>query len=292
MAAIQLPDTRLRTNTLIGIVVGLLLGVLAAVGLEYMDRRVRSPADVKQQFGTPALGLIPVARGRWNPHPQVHRNTPPTAFSEAFRMLRSSVAIASEQSPVRVLGIASANEKEGKTTVAVNLARTLAMENRKVLLVDANLRKPDVAAAFNLKGVQGLAKVLSESLPPQPFILEVDGVHILPAGQPPANPADLVSLGAMKRLLEQVKNDYDIVVLDCPALLHTPEAMVLARCADATLLVLRANHTTYQHAQQGMETLEGIGARVLGTILNLAKVSNNRLATPKGITNGEKVSNT
>jgi succinoglycan biosynthesis transport protein ExoP len=269
VTASQVADTKLRSNTLLGASAGLLLGVLAVLVYDFLDRRLRTLEDVKLYTGLPVLGAVPAAQGKWNPHPQILPDAPPSPFSESVRLVRASVEASREAKSAKVLLVTSPRASEGKTTVALNLARSVAIE-KKVLLVDANLRKPEVGPAFKLEGRDGLATAIHNRQDPGRFITMVDGVHILVAGEATSNASDLLTSATLKALLTDARREYDFVIIDGPPVLGFAETLALAKSVDGVLLVARANRTTSEAVKQSSDLLEAAGAQIFGVVLNMA----------------------
>ena len=266
-SATQLISSRLRNNTILGGLAGLLLGIVIAAALELVDRRLRSVSDVQRRLDVPVLGTIPVASGKRNPHPKISPDRPRSAFTQAFQMLRTKIEVGSG---AKLILTTSPGSNEGKTTMAINLARSLVLERKRVLLIDANLRDPEIGEAFGLNGEGGLGTALRDATDPLEYVTEADGVYVLPAGQAMPNAADLLSTAEMQKLLDRVRDQYDFVIIDGPQIANVPETLVLARGADGVLLVLRANRTTIDAAKRANEALESAGVSVSGAVFNMS----------------------
>ena len=269
------------SNGLMGLAAGFLLGMVIVFIVEYMDKRLRGQDDIKRQLGLAPIGVIPIATGDWNPHPQITADDPPSAFSESLRMVRTAVEVGREQESAQVLMVTSPNEGDGKTTIALNLARTMAMENKKVLLVDANLNTPEVALAFQLGDVRGLSDALKTDSPPDDYVVEVDGVHILPGGDAVDNPADILATRSFREFLQNARKHYDVVILDCPPAVGYPDTIVLARNADGVIITYRARHTSTTDAENANESMQSVGVPTVGVVLNMAHDGDSGVVYPK-----------
>jgi capsular exopolysaccharide synthesis family protein len=272
-----------RKKLFLGMLVGLFLGVIAAFFLEYLDQTIKTAQDVERVLEIPVLGLIPIesraqvltANGgtgrRRHAIPLVSLVSPDDPSSEAYRALRTNVTfVNAEQRQIQVLCITSPGPGEGKSTTAANLAITLAQQGSRTLLVDADLRRPLVHRAFNLVQEPGLTDVLvggaqlREAVRPN----VIPKLDVLPAGALPPNPSELLGSEAMRRLTEQLRTSYDIIIFDSPPTLAVTDATVLGASADAVILVLRAGETEEVAAQRSLEQLRRVQARVAGTVLN------------------------
>jgi tyrosine-protein kinase Etk/Wzc len=271
---------RLRDKLVIGVLVGLFLGVLIAFFLEYLDQTIKSAADVERVLETPVLGLIPLdprgLRGRRDGRhrhaiPLITRAAPDDPTSEAYRTLRTNVTfVSAEQRALQLICVTSPGPGDGKSTTAANLAITLAQQGAHTLLVDADLRRPLVHRAFNLVQEPGLTDVLvgKAALPEAVRPGVIPNLDVLPGGALPPNPSELLGSEAMRRLLEQLRSQYDSVIFDTPPALAVTDATVLAAGTDAVILVLWAGETEEAAAQRAVEMFRRVQARVAGSVLN------------------------
>jgi capsular exopolysaccharide synthesis family protein len=271
-----------RQKLMIGLLVGLFLGILAAFLLEYLDQTIKTAGDVERVLDVPVLGLIPFgphpgsARAgngarRRSAIPLVSLASPEDPTAEAYRALRTNVTfVNAEERALQLLSVTSPGPGEGKSTTAANLAITLAQQGTHVLLVDADLRRPVVHRAFNLVQEPGLTDILvgSTTLREAARPNVVTNLDVLPAGALPPNPSELLGSAAMHRLLEQLRVEYDMVVFDSPPALAVTDSTVLGASTDGVIVVVRSGETEEAAAQQTMEQLRRVHARVAGAVLN------------------------
>ncbi|MGH7515071.1 MAG: polysaccharide biosynthesis tyrosine autokinase [Gemmatimonadales bacterium] len=277
----------------LGIVLGLMLGLLLAYLLEALNTSVRRPEDLEAVLHVPGLAVIPrISGGSGNGRSRLRgllgsgKGARPGAGSpmsggqtfsigiEAFRNLRTSLIWSDGGEALKTLVVTSAAPGEGKTLTAANLAVTLAYDGLRVLLVDCDIRRPRVHGLFHLPRAPGLMELLTASSAPGaprlPAIRDtsVVGLSILPCGALPSNAANLLSGTRMKVLLQELREQYDIIVLDTPPVLATADAGIVASLTDGVLLVVRAGATDKNAAQRACQQLANVGARVIGTVLN------------------------
>ena len=269
-----------RQKVTIGLLVGLLLGVVAAFFLEYLDQTVKSSADVDRVLQIPVLGLIPFdahahrdgGRGRRRSGiALVSRIAPDDPTSEAYRTLRTNVTfVSAEKRALQLLCVTSPGPGEGKSTTAANLAITIAQQGAHTLLVDADLRRPLVHRAFNLVHEPGLTDILVGSATLREAVRPnvIPNLDILPGGALPPNPSELLGSEAMHRLLEELRGQFDTVIFDTPPALAVTDATVLGASIDGVVLVLRAGETEEAAAQRAVEVFRRVQARIAGTVLN------------------------
>jgi len=253
-------------NVLLAVIAGLLLGILGALVLLHFDRRVRGASQVAGYVGLPMVARVPLTRGEENYHPLSALEGSSSQYLEAFRMLRTNLGL--DSCSGKVLLVSSPEEKEGKTTVASNLARVVALQGRKVLLVDGNLRKPDVAGAFGLSKVEGLIDFLANGNELSDYIAQAEGVDILASGVASAASAELLSSAPMKALLKKARQTYDVIIIDSAPIIGCADTRILAREADEVLLVLQTDVSKLDLTKDSKQTLEAIGVRVSGFALN------------------------
>ena len=270
-----------RQKLVIGLLVGLFLGIVAAFFLEYLDQTIKDTTDVERALEVPVLGLIPLDASLAEGHrrngrrrgtiPLVTQASPDDPTAEAYRALRTNVTfVNAEERALRLIGVTSPGPGEGKSTTACNLAVTLAQLGTRTLLVDADLRRPLVHRAFNLVQEPGLTDilvgtaVLREAVRPN----VIPNLDVLPAGALPPNPSELLGSGAMSRLLEELRGTYETVIFDSPPTLAVTDAAVLSTSTDATIMVVRSGETEEGAAQRALEQLRRVQARIAGVVLN------------------------
>ncbi len=252
------------------LVLGLLFGLLVIWFLEQADSTMRSGEDVRGTLGLPCLALVPMLRrgllGRHRVEDWVVRK-PLSPFSESMRTLRASLWLGAE--PPRVIVITAARPGEGKTTTSVALARSAAMNGEKVLLIDCDIRQPSLGRVFRCEGAAGVTDLLLGQA-----VLEriIRRDHLSTLDYIPAGAAEIHSLGlfmseAMAALLDRVRRDYDLIVLDAPPALAMADARVVARLADATLLCVKWRDTPRSVVRNSLGLLEEAHARIVGAAL-------------------------
>lgn len=255
----------------LGLFIGLVLGLVAAVIREYYDRTLRTVEDAEEVTGAGVLGKIMVAKEVPEPGQQVKTGEP---NAEAFRHLRTNLAfVAVDQTP-RVLLFTSSVPNEGKSFISLNVAAVLAEAGNKVVLVDADLRAGQANASFGSAAHVGLTNVLAGSVEVDDVLQTLSaGIDLLPAGSPPPNPSELLGSQAMSRVLAALREEYDYVIVDSPPSLPVTDALILAPQVDAVALVARLGLVQTTQLQQSMELLEKTGAQIAGIIVNGMKAS-------------------
>lgn len=200
----------------------------------------------------------------------IARANPKSVVSEQFRTLRTNVNFSMPDHELRTLLFTSASPGEGKSTVAANTAVVFAQEGKKVLLVDADMRKPTVHYTFHMTNTLGLSNLLTR----QATILEaakvsdVDNLDVITCGPIPPNPAELLGSRAMGKLIEEMKEHYDVIIFDAPPVLSVTDGQILANKAEGTILVLSAGQTEKENIAKAKEALEAAQANILGAVLN------------------------
>jgi len=278
-------EPNIPRNLGFGFVLGLSTGIGLAFLLEGIDNTVRTPEQAQAISGLPSLGMIPLgfknnsesnSRGLTvAPSKEtvelITQSRPQSQMSEAYRALRTSLLLTSVGAPPKIILITSALPQEGKTTTSVNTATVLAQKGTRVLLVDADLRRPSIHKALGLGPRIGLSNVLTGGavLPEAIFRSSLlPNLFVLPAGTPPPNPAELLASAQMVEVLGELKQHYDHIVVDTPPTLSVTDAVVLSTRADAVVLVIRCGQTTKPALRRSREILAQVNARVAGVLLN------------------------
>jgi capsular exopolysaccharide synthesis family protein len=252
------------------LVLGGLFGLLVIWFIEQADSTIRTGEDIRSALGLPCLALVPMLRrgllGRHKVEDWVVRK-PLSPFSESMRTLRAALWLGSE--PPRVIVITAARPGEGKTTTSVALARSAAMNGEKVLLIDCDIRQPSVGRVFRCEGAAGVTDLL---LGQAAFERIIRRDHLSTLDYIPAGAAEIHSLGlfmseAMAGLLDRVRREYDLIVMDAPPALAMADARVVARLADATLLCVKWRDTPRSVVRNSLALLEEAHARIVGAAL-------------------------
>jgi capsular exopolysaccharide synthesis family protein len=251
-------------------VVGLFLAGGIAFLVEYLDDTVRTPEDVERILGLPIIGHIGeinVRNEAVDGHVAKHPRSP---VSEAFRSLRTNLEFANVDRPLNRILVASSGPNEGKTTVAANLAIIMAQGGRRVLLIDADLRRPRVHSIFGMSNRIGLSSLFRGNTTVRSVMQAVDGIDhlfVIPSGKLPPNPTELLASTRMDRILEEASHEVDVVVVDCPPAL-VADYQVLSTKMDGVILVVRPGFTRADVAANMLEQLGRVNARIMGVVLN------------------------
>lgn len=257
----------INRNIALGLLAGLVLGICAALIRSALDTRVRSVEDLAGLFDRPVLADVPTT----GDEPDL-RVDPTGPHAEAIRRLRTNVRFIDVTRESRSLVVTSPAAGDGKTTTAINLARAMARDGSQVLLIDADLRKPDIGRMLDLDDVAGVTTVLlgEATLGAVVQRWRDTTMHVLPAGPPPPNAAELLGSQAMRHLFTQAQEQYDFVIIDSPPLLPVVDALLIERLAGNLLLVVAANRTTRRDLQTARRSLDTVNADLSGTVLNFA----------------------
>ncbi len=273
-------------NLSFALALGLTTGIGLAFLLEGLDNTVRTPEQATLISGLPSLGMIPL--GSKSPSEGsgrkrlavaaskeavelVTQSRPQSQMAESYRALRTSLLLSSIGSPPKTILVTSALPQEGKSTTSINTAIVLAQKGTRVLLIDADLRRPSVHKTLGMGPRTGLSNVLTGSATLQQTIVRssiLPSLFILPAGTPPPNPAELLASSNMRDVLAELREEYDHIVVDTPPTLSVTDAVVMSTRADAVVLVIRCGQTTKQALRRSRDLLTQVNARVCGVLLN------------------------
>jgi non-specific protein-tyrosine kinase len=262
---------RTLTNTALAATVGALLALGLAFLIEYLDDTIKTPEDVEQVAQSSTLGVIARIDGSDPAQKLVTAQAPRSPISEAYRALRTNIQFSSVDKALRSLLVTSSNPMEGKSTTAANLAVVLAQAGKKVVVVDSDLRRPTLHKFFGVTNNCGLTTALLDGVVPLETHLqatEIENLKVLSSGPLPPNPAELLGSQRMSQVLEELKQQADVVVLDSPPLLAVTDAMLLSQNVDGMLVVADAGNTRRAFLGRASELLRTANTRFLGVVLN------------------------
>lgn len=265
---------RVLMNTALAGLTGFLLTAGVIFALEAMDDTIKTPDDIKQRLDLPVLGII-------DSFPQDDNNggglipvkMPRSPIAESFRTLRTNVQFASIDRDLKSLLVTSAEPTEGKTTITANLAVVFAQSGRKTVVIDADLRRPNLHRKFDISNFVGLTSILYRQIDQQfnseDKILKspIDNLQILTSGELPPNPSEILASEKMKCLIEKIKADNDILIIDSPPVMVVTDAVVLSPLVDGVLIVVAPGKTTFAAAKSMIEQLQRSKARILGVVI-------------------------
>lgn len=277
---------RVRLIIIFAIVIGLTLGVVSALGVSFLDNKVRGPADMEVRGATvlgvlPSVGASPMMpsygrdkrRGRRLENKErdliVHLEPRSTA-AECCRTIRTNITFQSADRPLRTLAVTSAMPKDGKTTIAISIATTLAQSGRRVLLVDTDMRKPRLHRVFKLATGAGITSVLAGEATIDEVVRATDipGVTVMQCGPLPPNPSELLHTRRFADVIQETREKYDVVIFDTPPLGAVTDPAVISTQVDGTIMVVRSGATTRNGVDAALRQLHSVSARLVGIVLN------------------------
>ncbi len=284
-------------TVVIAMLASLLFGAGLAIFLEYLDDTIKSVEDIEAYLGLPALATIPSMDSQQKPklllvggdddeddraEPAstllVHSD-PKSAIAEAYRQLRTSILLSTAGHPPKTLLVTSSLPADGKTTTAINTATSLAQTGARVLMIDADMRRPRVHSIFGMSNDEGLSTALS-SEPTEEELLamiqydEDSNLFILPSGPIPPNPAELIGSNQMLRILDMIENNFDHAVVDSPPIASFTDGVLISSMVDGVILVVHAGKGSRQIIRHARNFLQEVGARVFGVVLNNVNLKN------------------
>jgi capsular exopolysaccharide synthesis family protein len=255
-------------------IISIFLGVVLAFAIEQLDHGFRSMDQIEQMIGLPSLGLVPVVKkGKGTPERFAVEN-PLSNLGEAIRTIYTAVVLSNVGQPPKVVLVTSALPKEGKTTIALLLGRVCALLGKRTIIIDADLRRPQIHSRLDLPAAPGLVELLTGETTAKEAIFhdEASGADIIPVGKTSPNAAELLNSDRLESILELISQDYDLVILDSPPSMAVADARVLTHLADATILVVRWAATRREVAAMAAKQIKESGGNIAGVVLSRVNV--------------------
>ena len=260
----------LLVNLLVGLGLGLIAGVASAIGLEFLNDTIKTRDDVRRKLALPCLGAVPKTPAK-DSFVEDLKN-PTSIISEAYSAIVAALRFSTEDGTPKVLLVTSTRSGEGKSSSALAIAQNFSRRGRRVLLIDSDLRKPAFKAASDRLG---LSKLLTADDKVQDHIVETQhqNLWLLPSGPLPPNPADLLSTGRIRKIINEAKEGFDLVVIDGPPTIGLADAPLLAAAAGSALFVIESGRTRTRAAIEALNRLEATGTRIVGATLTKSEES-------------------
>jgi len=276
--AAELPTVPVLPRRGRDLMMAIIAGSILALGLvflfEYLDNRIKSPQELRRHLGLSFLGMIPRID---TSAPMLLHEGAPAAFAEAIRSVRTNVLFSSAEEGARSIVVTSAGPGEGKSVVSSNLSVSLAQAGQRVLHIDADMRRPRVHEIFETTQEPGLSNLLVGDCKPSEAVRKtsVSNLWILPAGMMPPNPAELLGSKRCGEYFGRLGEHFDWVVIDSPPIMAVADAAILANAATGVVFVVGSDQTSRHSAKAAIEQLQGVGAHLIGAVLNRADVQRN-----------------
>jgi len=257
-------------NVLMGAILGVAGGIALALVRDFFDNTVKEQSALEDAVGAGVVGTLPNDKAR-RTEPAISFETDRSSIAEAFRKLRTNLQFLSVDNPPRKIVIASSVPNEGKTTTSLNLSLALAEAGHKVALIDADMRRPSLDKILNAVGSVGLSTVLSGSATLADVLqaTEYSGLTFLASGPIPPNPSELLGSRAAARVLDELGEQFDYVIVDTPPLLAVTDAAIIATNCDGTIIIARFGYTKREQIAHAVDSLKNVGASVLGAVISM-----------------------
>lgn len=266
------PNTKL--NLALGLVLGLFVGTVVAFLLEFLDDRIKTENDLDRILGLPILGMAPLVKGKQDSDVSLlSLQAPTSATAEAFRSLRTNLMFSTSTGAPHTLLITSSMPSEAKSSTCTNLATAFAQAGKRILIVDADLRKPTMHKRLKLDNTRGLSTLLTHQVELEDAIQQtpIENVVAIPAGTIPPNPAELLSSERMLEILQLAPETFDIIIVDAPPVMGLADALILANRVSATILVAAHAQSKKRPLADAYQRLQRAHANIIGTVFTKVK---------------------
>ena len=258
---------RVGMNVAVAFLVGLMGAVGLAFLLNYLDQSIKDPAEAQSLLNLPVIGVVPIVEGS----SLFAASDPRSPPAEAFRTLRTNIQYSSVDKPIKHILVTGANPQCGKSTVAANLAVTMARSGKTVLLIDADMRRPTQHDIFDINSEPGLSSLIFKEVLTLDEVMHKsahNNLRVLPSGPIPPYPAEMLASDRMKRLTKHFAEKFDYLIYDSPPVIAVTDAALLSNLTDGTLIVLDYGRVTRDEAVEALEQLHKVQANVIGTVIN------------------------
>jgi succinoglycan biosynthesis transport protein ExoP len=269
---------RRTLDILLGVLAGLIVAVAFAFFYEYLDDRLKDPDEISACLGLAPLGMLPALGQQRTKGPLLLNNGVPSNFSEMFRTIRTNILFSSPEGAPRTLAVTSTGPGEGKTLVSSNLAVACALAGQRVLLIDADMRRPQMHDLFDVELTPGLSNIIVGDAKASAALHKtaVSGLWVMPSGRTPPNPVELLASARFREVLASLNQHFDTIVIDTPPAMVVADPLVVAAIASGVIFVVGAEMTSRHTARAVIDQLERGNARMVGAVLNRVEFGKNR----------------
>lgn len=262
-----------KRNILLGIILGLFGGIGLAFFLEYLDTTIKTPEDVEEKFNIPVIATVDLFKNKSKTIVEHVLDDPPSMVSENFKAMRTSILLSSADHPPKTILITSMTSGEGKSSVCSCLASAIAQTGKKVLVIDADMRRPTQDKNFGVENSTGLSSLLAGmDLSGEKLInREVDStglIDVITSGPIPPNPSELLSSAKAGALMDEAADPYDFIIVDTPPIASVTDPLIMSRHVDGVIIVTWAGKTNYELMGKGIRQLKDVSAPITGVVLN------------------------
>lgn len=278
----SIPEKPSKPNIILNIglsfLLGLMLSICLVILIDYLDQRIKDKSELKELIHLPILGEIPnfSSININNEDNYLFANVSPKSLpSEAINILRTNLQFCNVNSNLKKILITSSSPSEGKSTIISNLGISIALTNKKVVIIDCDMRKPRIHRLFSLSNIIGLSHILSNQAELEECLQSsgIENLSILTAGVIPPNPSELISSNGMKMLLDRLSSNFDFILIDSPPLPLVADSQVLSTFVDGTIIVTKFGYTTKSALINTKEILDGLNTNVIGVLLNNSPIN-------------------
>ena len=260
---------RKKRNVLLGIILGLFGGIGIAFFLEYLDNTIRSPEDIEEKFDIPVIGAIELLKTKEGSVVENFMKKQDPSLTESFKSLRTSVFLSSADTPPKTMLVTSSTKQDGKSSISLCLAATMAQTDKHILLIDADMRRPTQHVLSSLDNSSGLSSYLAGASPSVKIKKDcLKNLDIITSGPVPPNPSELLHSNRFAAMLKHVKTMYDVVIIDSPPITGVTDPIIISTKTDGVILVTSAGKTPYDMLNKILKQLDEVAAPIIGIVLN------------------------
>ena len=287
----EVPKTPVKPKKRVSIILAMIVGLFGGTGLafllEYLDNTIKTPDDLKQYLNIPDLGPVPLfaAENKGNPGKGKDRtsdlialHSPRSTASESYRGIRTNIMFSTAESVPQVILVSSSGPREGKTITAANIAITMAQAGSKIIILDCDMRRPEIHNLFGATRDRGMSNILVgvDNIGEIIQSTEIPNLDVITSGPIPPNPSEMLGSKRMESLLVALRKKYDHILIDSPPVTAVTDALVLSKSADGVIMVIRTGDMARQIVKNGIGQFNNVGAHIIGAVLNGIDLSSSK----------------